>query len=158
VDLKAAPAEDDENKPEKYVSVGSGSRIGMDEVEFLSISYDKDSFIRFLPCISLRDLDDAMFLPFANKSFAEKIKAIHVYSNGYKLKEIGHSDFYIDYEKINPHFPVIFTEDELIDPWVRIRPKKSSAFHIKFFEETPIRMFVPAQTKDSLEKRRRIKK
>lgn len=149
---------DDADDDEKYTSAGSGSRIGMSEVEFLSISYDKGGFIRFLPYVTLRDLDDAMFLPFVSKSLAEKIKAIHVYANGYKLKEVGGSEFYIDHEKVDPRFPVDFSDDELNDPWVRIRPTNASAFHVRFFEETPVRMFVPEQTKDSLESRRRITK
>jgi hypothetical protein len=156
IDLEAEKeVGDHQERQEKFESVGSGSRIGMNEVEFVPISYNKDSFMRLLPCIALRDLDDSMFLPFANKSLAEKIKAIHVYSNGYKLKEIGRSEFHIDYEKIAPGFPATFTEVELADPWVRIRPNNASQFHISFFEETPVRMFVPAQTKDSLEDRRR---
>jgi hypothetical protein len=146
----------DVEEAEKYTSVGSGSRIGMNEVEFLSISYNKRGLFRVLPYITLRDLDDAMFLPFASKSLAEKIKAIHVYSNGYKLKEVGSAEFYVDNEKIEPRFPVDFSGDELGDPWVRIRPKNASLFDLRFFEQTPVRMFVPEQTKDSLESRRRI--
>ena len=149
---------ENEEEYENYTYVGSGSRGGVNEVEFLSISYDKDSFVRLLPCIALRDLDGAMFLPFANKSFAEKIKTIHVYSNGYKLKEIDGAEFYVDNEITDPRFPVNFSADELADPWVIIRPKLSSAFHLQFFEETPVRMFAPEQAKDSLEGRRRITK
>ncbi|QOJ20765.1 MAG: hypothetical protein HRU77_08690 [Gammaproteobacteria bacterium] len=157
IDAEKKRAEDEEDN-EKYTLVGSGSRIGMNDVEFLSISYNKDSFFRLTPWVALRDLDDAMFLPFANKSLAEKIKAIHVYSNGYKLKEIGNGEFYVDREQTNPRLPIVFSEGELADPWVRIRPKTASAFHLRFFEETPVRMFVPEQTKDSLESRRRITK
>lgn len=53
----------------------------------------------------------------------------------------------MDCGKVEPSFPATFTEDELADPWVRVRPNRASAFHIRFFEETPIRMFVPAQIK-----------
>jgi len=155
IDLEAVKEDAEDEEDEKYTSVGSGSRIGMNEAEFIPISYNKDSFIRLHPCIALRDLDDAMFLPFVNQSLAEKIKAIHVYSNGYKLKEIGRAEFYVDNEEVDPHFPVNFSGDELVDPWVRIRPKASSTFHLRFFEETPVRMFVPEQTRDSLESRRR---
>ena len=130
----------------------------MNEVEFLSISYDKYGTIRLPPYVTLRDLDDAMFLPFVNKSLAEKIMAIHVYANGYKLKEVGSAEFYIDNERVEPHFPVDFSVDELKDPWVTIRPKNASAFHVRFFEETPARVFVPERTKYSLENRRRLTK
>ncbi|WP_232700258.1 hypothetical protein [Brevibacillus daliensis] len=143
---------DDSEEEEKYVCVGSSSSIGRDEIELLPISYRKSSLIRLSPNLTLRDLDEAMFLPFVNKSLAEKFKAIHVYSNGYKLQEISSSEFYIDESEIAPQFPAEFTEDELCDPWVRVRPKNASTFHISFFDETPKRMFIPSQTVNSLEK------
>ena len=132
---------DDEN--EKWSAVGSGASIGREEVEFLPISYSKSSFIRFLPVISLRDLDDAMFLPFLNKSLAEKVKAIHIYSNGYKLQEIKSEDMNIDTTKIEPNFPVEFSEEELEDQWVRITPQDESTYHMRFFDNTPKRLFTP---------------
>ena len=143
----------EEDEEEKYECVGSSSGIGTNEVEFLSISYNKGSFIRLLPCLSLRDLDDAFFLPFVNRSLANKIKSIHIYSNGYKLQEICPSDFYVDDSEIDPNFPVTFSDDELQDTWVRVRPNGSSTFHIRFSEETPKRLFVPTQTVNSLENR-----
>jgi hypothetical protein len=134
----------------RYVSVGSGAGIGKNEVESIGISYHKGSLIRFDPSIVLRDLDEAMFLPFMNKSLADKIKSIYVYSNGYKLKEVNRSEFYIDDNKIEPDFPVKFTDEELADQWVSIRPNNASAFNIRFFEETPLRMFVPTLIKDTI--------
>lgn len=144
---------DEENEEEKYECVGSSSSIGRDEIEFLPISYSKDSFIRFFPGLTLRDLDGAMFLPIVNKSLAEKVKAIHIYSNGYKLQEISGSDFNVDKSEFDPNIPVVFSEDELTDPWVRVRPNGASAFHVRFFEETPKRMYVPSQVVNSLENR-----
>jgi hypothetical protein len=144
----------DDEEDERYKQVGSSSSIGRSEVEFLPISYSKDSFIRYFPTICLKDLDDAMFLPMANKSLAEKVKAIHIYSNGYKIQETGPEDLKIDVEEFEPAIPVEFTTKELEDPWVRIRPSEmSSAFHIRFFEQTPKRMFVPDQVQNSLEGR-----
>ncbi|ERP90040.1 hypothetical protein Q670_14175 [Alcanivorax sp. P2S70] len=144
----------DDEEDERYKQVGSSSSIGRSEVEFLPISYSKNSFIRYFPTICLKDLDDAMFLPIANKSLAEKVKAIHIYSNGYKIQEIGSEDFKVDVEAFQPAIPVEFTSQELEDPWVRIRPSEmSSAFHIRFFEKTPKRMFVPDQVQNSLEGR-----
>ncbi|MBO2615338.1 hypothetical protein [Shewanella algae] len=143
---------DDEN--EKWSPVGSGSSIGREEIEFLPISYSKSSFIRFFPVISLRDLDDAMFLPFLNKSLAEKITAIHVYSNGYKLQEIKSDDINIDSTSIAPNFPALFSGEEIEDPWVRIRPKRSSTYHMRFFDHTPKRLFTPSQVENSLEGRK----
>lgn len=141
---------------ERYIHVGSSSSVGRDEVEFLPISYNKDSFIRFVPSISLRDLDEAMFLPILNKSLAEKVLAIHIFSDGYKIQEIVSEDFKIDTTEFTPGIPVTFSSDELEDPWVRIRPSDiSSAFHIRFFEQTPKRMFVSEQVINSLEGRKK---
>lgn len=145
---------DEEDEEERYKQVGSFSSVGRDEVEFLSISYTKDSFIRFFPSISLRDLDEAMFLPILNKSLADKIKAIHLYSNGYKILEIKTEDFKIDLTEFEPNIPARFSQQELKDPWVRIRPNElASAFHIRFFEQTPKRMFIPEQVENSVEER-----
>jgi hypothetical protein len=142
-----------DEETEKWSQVGSGSSIGRDEVEFLPISYSKSSFIRFFPVISLRDLDDAMFLPFVNRSFAEKIKAIHIYSNGYKLQEIAESDINIDTAEIEPNFPALFDDSELSDQWVRVRPQGSSTYYMRFFERTPKRLFISSQVENSLENR-----
>jgi len=126
--------EDEENDDkEKWSQVGSGSSIGVNEIEFLPITYSKGGFIRLYPVITLRDLDEAMFLPFVNKSFAEKIKAIHIYSNGYKLQEIDLMNINIDTTEVNPNFPVNFDDEEIKDQWVRIRPKRSTAFRMHFF-------------------------
>lgn len=144
-------SEIENDKDLKYKNVGSSSSIGMDSVEFLPISYSKYSFIRFLPSLRLRDIDEAIYLPIVNLSLAEKIKAIHVYSSGYKLQEIRKLDFYIDTTSFESKIPVEFSSDELSDSWVRIRPKKSSTFHIRFFEDTPKRMFVSSRIKNSLE-------
>lgn len=142
-----------DEETEKWNQVGSGSSKGRDEVEFMPISYSKSNFIRFFPVISLRDLDDAMLLPFVNRSFAEKIKAIHIYSNGYKLQEITESDINIDTTEIDPNFPALFDDSELSDQWVRVRPKGSSTYHMRFFERTPMRVFVSSQVENSLENR-----
>lgn len=154
IDLEETTADDEAD--EKFKQVGSSSSIGKDEVEFIGISYRKDSFIRYMPTISLKDLDEAMFLPILNKSLAEKVKAIHIYSDGYKIQELDLDDFSIDSSKFDPHIPAKFTDEELIDPWVRIRPSNfSSAFHISFFEKTPKRMFMPEQVENSLEARKK---
>ncbi len=144
----------DDDETEKWTLVGAGSSIGRKEIEFLPISYNKDGFVRLYPVISMRDLDEAMFLPFVNESLAGKIKAIHVYANGYKLQEIDLSNIIIDRTEIDPSFPVDFDENELKDKWIRIRPKGESNFHLRFFEHTPKRLFTPSQVENSLEDRR----
>ena len=89
-------------------------------------------------------------MPMLNESLAEKIKAIHVFSNEYKLQEIAKVDFSIDTDSFNSELPVEFTEDELADPWVRVRPVNASAFRFSFSEQTPKRLFSPSQTPNSL--------
>ncbi len=148
--------EEADDRKERHQQVGFSSSIGRNEVEFLPISYDKNVFIRFMPTICLRDLDRAMFLPLLNLSLAEKVHAIHIFANGYKIQEIGPADLKVDVTGFDPSVPVAFTAEELQDPWVRIRPTAmSSAFHVSFFEETPKRMYVPSQVADSLEGRRK---
>ncbi|EPT7315485.1 hypothetical protein [Klebsiella michiganensis] len=156
IDLEKEISNDIEETEEddKYIQTGEASSIGVDDVEFISISYRKDSFIRYMPTISLKDLDEAIYLPLMNKSLAEKLKAIHIYSDGYKIQEFSLDDFSIDTTIFEPHIPVEFTDEELADPWVRIRPSNfSSMFRISFFEKTPKRMFIPEQVENSLESR-----
>jgi hypothetical protein len=78
-----------------------------------------------------------MFMPMLNKSLAEKVKAIHVYANGYKLQEIVQAELSIDTTSFNPEIPTKFTDNELADMWVRIRPMGVSTFRMEFFEQTP---------------------
>jgi hypothetical protein len=138
----------------KWKEVGSSSSIGMDKVKFLSIKYSHDSFIRFLPRMKLRDIDDSTFIFILNNSLAEKIKGIHIYSNGYKLQELSKSELSIDKTPFEPKIPANFSSEELDDPWVRIRPSKiASAFHVSFSDQTPKRLFESKQTKNSLAKK-----
>lgn len=144
--------EESDSEEEKYTNVGSSSSIGMDYVEFIPIQYSKDSLIRRPNGLTLRDIDEAMLLPFCNQSLADKIKAIHIYSNGYKIKELQENDMEVDCSEFDPAVPVDFTEEEEKDPWVRIRPAGGySSFNIEFFDETPRRMYMPKQTENSLE-------
>lgn len=137
----------------KYKQMGSSSRVGMDSVDALSISYSISSFIRYSPYLSLCDIDNAMFLPVLNKSLAEKVNSIHIYSSGYKLQETQKAAFHVDTTCFSPEIPVEFNDEELSDPWARIRPTDESAFHMRFFEETPKRMFVSNQIQNDLEER-----
>lgn len=138
---------------QRYKQVGSSSSVGLEQLEFLAISYSKDGLIRFFPEICLRDLDQGMFLPIMNKKFAEKVKVIHIFANGYKIQEIGEGGHKIDRSSFGTsHIPVPFSDDELADPWVRLRPSTlASAFRFRFFEKTPKRMYVPELVGDSLE-------
>ena len=153
IDLEEAHNKDSDDEDEKWTKVGCGSSIGRDQIEHLSISYSKSGFIRFLPVISLRDLDDAMFILLTNKSLAEKVREIHVYAAGYKLREIDPLDIKIDATEFQLNFPIEFDENEIKDQWVRINPKEASFYQLRFFEHTPKRLFTPSQIQSSLEDR-----
>ncbi len=134
--------------------VSGFSSVGMDPVPFLTISYAHDhSLIRPFPRLSLKDLDEAAWVPMLNRSLAEKIKAIHVYANGYKLLELLRSEFSIDATPFDPEIPIAFTQDELQDPWVRLRPQMASTFEISFSRHTPRRLFDSPKIADNLPRR-----
>ena len=122
------------------------SSIGIDPVPRISIQYNNDDIIRFERRLSLRDLDEAMFLPILNESLAEKVRGIHLFGGGYKIMQVMGDDLDIDRSPFEPEIPVEFTSSELADQWVRIRPKRASIFSISFFEQTPMRMFNPRKT------------
>lgn len=145
-----APTMADDESPEKYQCVGSSSSIGMDKVRFISIQYSKSDLIRFSPVICLRDFDNCMLMPMINLSLARRIKLIHIVSNGYKLLEVSREGFHIDETNFEPSIPAIFDDGELSDPWVRIRPHRSSTFQLSFSDEIPHRLFVSRQTKNTL--------
>ncbi len=146
--------ESDDSTHEKYEMVGVSSSIGTDVVKFVPIVYEKDSFIRFAPVLTLRDFDDSRLLPMLNRSLARHVKTIHIFSNGYKLLEVSVDAFDIDETDFEPGIPSTFEPTELEDPWVRIRPKGSSSFRLSFSDEVPQRMFVSRQTKNSLPDRK----
>ena len=74
-----------------------------------------------------------------NKSLADKLKAIRVYSNQYKLAEYSCDSVPIEACR-GFKIPMIFAEEELADPRVRIM-HGISAFDITFTEKTPFRTF-----------------
>lgn len=147
----------DELESLEFEHVGSSSSIGKDPVEFITTEYTHDHFIRFFPRLSLRDIDGAFFIPLLNKSLAEKIKRIHIYSNGYKLQEISQSEFKIDTTPFEPGVPAKFSEVELSDKWVRIWSERGSVFQFSFADQTPKRMFSSRQTPNSLPMKGRVK-
>src|SRR5215471_17966925 len=91
-----------------------------------------------------------MFMPIVNQGLGEKLKAMHVYANGYKLHDIQREDFRIDTTEFETSIPVEFSEEELGDPWVRIRPESASAFSLSFYDQTPKRLFLSSEIIDSL--------
>lgn len=142
---------DEELAPE-YTQVSWSNSIGMKEVKFIPITYRNDSFIRLEPTFTLRDLDESSFVARLNCGLAEKVSRIHVYANEYKLLEIPKSDIVLDGKLRPSRIPVDFSDAELRDPWVYIRPKGSTMFMLRFSEQTPHRLFAPRETENSLRK------
>lgn len=133
---------DDGNDVGKYVPIGNGSGVGMKSVKHLVVSYITDSFIRFEPVLSLMDFDECMLMPILNKSLAEKLEGIHIFANGYMLLDLDKKAFRIDDSEFELDLGEVFSEDELSDPWVRIRPAEfSSALNLSFVDNVPVRMF-----------------
>ena len=132
----------EEEEEERFTPVGWSSGIGMDPVPVIIVRYAHDlSLFRFRPRLALRDLDDCFFLPFLNASLAEKVHSFQVFANGYKLADYGPDAFNIDNSNCGSSLPGNFTEEELCDAWVRLRPTTESSFHLHFSEVTPRRMF-----------------
>ena len=138
-----------------YEKAGSSSAIGAKEIRFIHISYGHDSFIRLSPRMCLRDLDEAMFLPMVNRSLANRIKCIHIFANEYKLLEI--SKFKIgkpnrdDDDDEDDIFQTKFSDSELDDEWVLLRPADgSSSYRFSFSDITPNRLFIARKTENSL--------
>ena len=136
---------------EKYNGGDSGSAIGRARIDTLNISLNhSDTMFRFAPTLALKDFNNCHYKFTMNRSFSEKVKAIHVYANGFKLDEIT-SNFRITSDsRIGEDIPMQFTEDELRDEWVVLEPKISTFFALDFNEQTPKRMYPPRQTPDSL--------
>jgi hypothetical protein len=140
---------DQDDAAAKFQCVGSFSSVGMDPVRTIFIRYSHDpSFLRFQPRINFRDIDQASFLPVLNKSLAEKVETISVIANGYLLQRTRKPRFSIDSTPFELDIPLQFEVNELADPWVRIRPKRSSAFSIQFSDETPRRLFTSRDLTD----------
>ncbi len=149
---------DDLEGPSGYKRISTTTSIGLSQIKSLPLSYGKDTFIRLEPSLVLRDLDDASFVLFLNKSFASKVHRIEVFANGYKLHEVVRGSFHIDEDPNDVNIPLDFSSDELSDRWVIIRPNTPiTAFHLSFFDVTPQRMFVPDQVADRVDVEQRKK-
>jgi hypothetical protein len=118
----------------------------------LHANYRHDSgFLRFQPRLQLRDIDGCSFIHYLNASLAAKVKAIHVYANGYKLAEYGPEQISVDPGAFDHPIPPSFSDQELSDPWVRIRGKISSMHRLDFFGWTPKRFAPHRQVTDTLD-------
>lgn len=126
-----------------FESHGGGSSVGMAEVSAITISYRKERHGVSFPHergIALRDLQDANTLPFVSLSFARKVRRIRILANGYVLDDLGPGDFSIDESETGLDIDDRFSAEELADPWVRLRPRRSSAYQFDFYRKTPRRM------------------
>jgi len=140
----------EDEETEKYQRDSTFSSVGLDTVRFLTIQYSKPGLFRFTPVLHLRDFDGGMLMPMLNRSLAQLVKTIHVISNGYKLFEVSADRFCIDETPFDPGIPASFSDAELADQWVRIRPKNSSAFRLAFAEEIPERLFISRRAQNTL--------
>jgi len=149
-DLGSSDGPAGEQRP-SYECVTSFKSVGMKKVRFLNAKFGYDSFIRMGPYFCLKDLDDCMIAIFVNRSLGEKIKAIHFLGNEYKLFEVDRSNFRIDtgFEHFEPQ--LLFSSAELSDEWVRIM-STLGPFQLRFSSTTPVRMFDPVPTVNSLKK------
>lgn len=133
---------DEDNDTGKYVPIGWGSGVGMKSVKHLVVSYTTDSLIRFEPVLSLMDFDECMLMPILNKSLAGRLEGIRIFANGYMLLDLDKKAFLIDSSEFELDLGEGFSEDELSDPWVRVRPADfSSALKLSFVDNVPVRMF-----------------
>jgi hypothetical protein len=126
----------DEDEETRYHLVGVSGGLGRDVIERMTISYSRDWFSK----LRLNDIDRSQFIFKFNKSFAERIKCIRAYANQYSLQEVSHSEFEIDSSPFEPEIPVNFSDAELSDVWVRVRPVNASAFSMSFSSKTPKRV------------------
>jgi hypothetical protein len=142
----AADADPREESGDKWRRRGGYSSIGVRKDKVIVLSYSQDDFVHLTPRFALEDLDDAMWILHVSKAFAEKIVNIQVFADAYKLAEYGEGRFWADSSPHDVKTGLVFTDEELADPWVRIRPKRQSAFDFRFSEETPTRFYTPRET------------
>jgi hypothetical protein len=134
----------------KYECAGTFSAVGRDLVKTIGIQYSQDTFVRLTPLPRLLDIDESMFLFHLNRSLAEKVSNIRIYANEYKLKEISRSGFSIEESKLKSEVSFLFSDEELADSWVTLRPPNESTFHIRFSEQTPKRIFHAEEVADAM--------
>ncbi len=85
------------------------------------------------------EVDECIMLFYFNRGLAEKVRSISVYANEYKLTEIKADGLRIEDSMARPKVPLDFTDEELKDPWVTIRPQYAATFRVTFSEQTPKR-------------------
>jgi hypothetical protein len=137
---------DAEEDDEKWRRKGGYTSMRFEMGKVLRLEYSQDEFIRLTPRFTVEELDDALYIFFLNQSLARKIVNIQVFANAYKLAEYRKGQFWVDSTAYDYKSGLVFSEIELGDPWVRLRPQRSSAFDFRFNEETPTRLYTPRET------------
>lgn len=147
IDLNS-PQSDDASKGLEFEPAGLSYGAGQRKVRDVVLIYrHDDALVRLQPRLSLYDLNDCMFILRANRTLAKKIKSFHLMANGYHLGEVRGGDISIDETSSKFDVPLTFTPEELSDPWVRLRPSQESAFHIRFSNLTPKRLYKSPEVK-----------
>lgn len=126
-------------------SISPCATIGMDEVEKISFWYNKDGFIiRYPNNMSIMDINKSYFIFFVNKSISKCIESIIISANEYIIEKIYNDSFLIDESDVTlRHIPIHFSEEEMKDPWVRIKPSDgNSLFKLDFHKKIPQRIFI----------------
>lgn len=123
--------------------VNSGWAIGCEATTTLIAKYTHDdSLIRYRPRLTLNDIDDCSFIIHTNNSLIDKISSFEVIANGYKLLQVHADQFYVTPAEVRSSEIDGFTDLELSDRWVSIRPANAgSAFEIHFSSSTPRRLY-----------------
>ncbi|MES2462344.1 MAG: hypothetical protein V4671_17295 [Armatimonadota bacterium] len=122
--------------------VGGLRSVGMESVTSIDLKYRPTDYQRLNPKLCVRDLDECTFDVILNRSLAEKVAAVRIFANEYKLQELSKSDFVIRGTRFDFKIPIQFTEDEISDPWVRISPADGATyFDMSFSDRTPRRLF-----------------
>jgi hypothetical protein len=128
-----------------YQRTSTSTAAGRHTLDRIVIQYSNDFLVRFAVGPRLLDMDDCRLILELNRSLADKLKTIRIYANEYQLAQIARSICRIEQPHQQPEIPLIFSDEELSDSWVTVRPTEASAFHIRFAEQTPRRFFSPQE-------------
>lgn len=129
---------------DEFIRCGSNPDIPRESSSSFTMRYrhSEDRLIETRNRISLRDIFGSNFAFRCNKSFSDKIDSFTVFGNGYILFDGKKEDFSVSEISQDRTFmhDYYFTSDELSDPWVSIKPSRSStSFSLDFEAFTPIR-------------------
>jgi hypothetical protein len=124
--------------------MGGFAGAGQKSVHFVDAEFGYGAGLFLLgPYLRLSDLDGCSLALIVNRSLADKVKAIHIYGNEYKLGHYGSGKFRVD-TYVRKRVPLLFTPEELSDEWVRIM-NDLGPFQIRFSRTTPTRLFEPGK-------------